>query len=57
MYKVCYRDTDPDTGYEGSEYVIAQCHSQRFAEWVLRAIEFDYHINAADPNRRFYIIS
>ena len=57
MYEVCYRDTDPDTGYEGSEYVIAQCHSQRFAEWVLRAIEFDYHINAVDPNRRFYIIS
>lgn len=57
MYEVCYRDTDPDTGYEGSEYVIAQCHSQQFAEWVLRAIKFDYCEHADDPNRRFYIIS
>lgn len=57
MYEICYRDTDPDTGYEGPEYVIAQCSSQQFAEWVLRAIESDYYANADDPNRNFYIIS
>ena len=56
-FQVRFKDTDPDSGSNSQDSLVAVCESQRDAIWVKSALERDWFSEdgPCDPNREFYI--
>jgi hypothetical protein len=57
-FQVRFKDTDPDSGSNSQDSLVAVCESQRDAMWVKSSLERDWFSEdgPCDPNREFYIL-
>jgi hypothetical protein len=57
MFKVRFKDIDPDTGSVSQDQIICECEHYAEAFWIKKSLEHQWFSEDGpqDPNREFYI--